>query len=224
MRRKCSSQEGELDSLKQLLYQLRTSSPEEVGKLVMEIRSYEDPIAALNSYHNSTEDLCVATEATYETNGIPELQSDLQLGFKPESYLTPGVSIQAETLPTAVASSSHVSHLVSEYLILERPVQLPPINFKTFAAEINKGDTASENYYSDLLVNAICAHQCFLSYEYSEGSVTRRNLGRKFLDECYRLLRLKIKGGRITLPTAQAMTLIYQAELIDHVFDLPSEM
>ncbi|KAG6217591.1 hypothetical protein E4U50_003401 [Claviceps purpurea] len=217
MRRKCSSQEGELDSLKKLLYQLRTSSPEEVGKLVLAIRSYEDPIAALNSYYNST-------EATHETNGTSDLQSDLQLGFESELYLIPGVSVQADALPTTVASSSHVSHLMSEYLTLERPVQLPPINYQELATEINKGDTASENYCSDLLVNAICAHQCFLSYEYTESSVTRQNLGRKFLDECYRLLRLKIKGGRITLPTAQAMTLIYQAELIDHVFDLTSGM
>ncbi|KAG5979306.1 hypothetical protein E4U54_006951 [Claviceps lovelessii] len=137
-----------------------------------------------------------------------------------EAWHTLNISVPTEPFAwTTVAPGDVVCHLVSQYFILERPVLLPSIHYQSFTEEMNKGDRTSEVYCSDLLVNAICAHQCFLSQEYTQGSITRRDLGRSFLDECYRLLRLRT--GRVTLPTAQAVTLIYQAELAEQVFHVP---
>ncbi|KAG6197584.1 hypothetical protein E4U10_008154 [Claviceps purpurea] len=223
MRRKCSSQEEELDSLKKLLHHIRTSSPEEVGKIVGYIRLYEDPVAAFNSYYSSTAAMYPTTEAGDETNGTSECQIDYQCGSESGACPTRGVRVRAEALPsTTIASSETISDLISQYFIFERPLSLPSVDCQTFIDDINKGDTTSRSYCSDLLMNAICAQQCFLSHEYSLGSVTRRYLGRSFLDECYRLLRQR--DGHVTLPTAQAMTLIYQAELAEHLFGLPLDM
>ncbi|KAG5987338.1 hypothetical protein E4U52_007680 [Claviceps spartinae] len=216
MRRKCSSQEGELDSLKKLLHHIRTSSPEEVGKIVAYIRLYEDPVAAFNSYFSSTAAMYPTTEVGDETNETSECQIDSQCDSES------GGRVRAEALPpNTVASSEVVSDLISQYFIIERPLSLPSVDCQTFIDGINKEEisTTTGSHCSDLLVNAICAQQCFLSDEYSRGSVTQRYLGRGFLDECYRLLRLT--DGQVTLPTAQAATLIYQAELAEHLFDLP---
>ncbi|KAG6114745.1 hypothetical protein E4U14_001305 [Claviceps sp. LM454 group G7] len=222
MRRKCSSQEGELDSLKKLLYHIRTSTPEEVGKIVAYIRLYEDPVAAFNSYFSSTAAMYLTTEVGDETNEILECQIDPQCGSEPSesgAFPTRDGRVRAEALPpNTVASSEIVSNLISQYFIFERPLSLPSVDFQTFINDINKGDSTGGSHGSDLLVNAICAQQCFLSDDYSRGSVTQRYLGRRFLDECYRLLRLK--DGEVTLSTAQAVTLIYQAELVENLFDL----
>ncbi|KAG6003132.1 hypothetical protein E4U21_002330 [Claviceps maximensis] len=213
LRRKYSSQEEELDSLKKLLHRIRVSSPEEVDKIVLHIRSYEDPIEAFNSYFSSTEGQeghPLAAQARQETEGLSELHIDPQLSSMSEAWHTLGISIPADTFVwTSVAPRDVVHHLISQYFILERPVLMPSIHYQSFTDELNKGDTNNENYCSDLL---------FLSQEYTQSSDSPRDLGRKFLNECYRLLQLR--SGRVTLPTAQAMTLIYQAELAGQVFNI----
>ncbi|KAG5982157.1 hypothetical protein E4U55_002227 [Claviceps digitariae] len=226
LRRRYSSHKEELDSLKKLLYHIRTSSPEEVDKIILHVRSYEDPIEAFNSYFSSSEGQegqSLTTDTIQETDGLSELHIDPQLGSMSEAWHMVGISVPAESFVwTTIAPVDVVNHLISQYFILERPVLLPSIHYQSFTDEMNEGDVTSEIHCSDLLVNAICAHQCFLSQEYTQGSVTRRDLGRRFLDECYRLLRLR--SGRVTLPTAQAVTLIYQAELAEQVFNIPPSM
>ncbi|KAG6021336.1 hypothetical protein E4U41_002518 [Claviceps citrina] len=220
LRRRYSSQEEELESLKKILHHIRTSPPEEVVNIVARIRSCDDPIEAFNSYFSSANGPSPATEPETETGGTSGLHIDPRLGSLSETWSALGNPIHVEAFPwTTVASSDVVSHLISQYFILEHPVLLPPIHYHDFTDEMNKGDIISEVYCSDLLVNAICAQQCFLSHPYTRGSIINRELGRKFLHECYRLLQLRT--GRIALPTAQAVTLIYQAELADHVFNDP---
>ncbi|KAG5933279.1 hypothetical protein E4U53_001051 [Claviceps sorghi] len=219
--RSASSQEEELDSLKKLLHRIRTGSPEEVDKIILHIGSYEDPIEAANSYFSSTKGKSLAADTKQDKDGLSELHIDPQLGSISEAWNTLGISVPTEPFVwSTVAPSDVIYHLISQYFVLERPVLLPPINYQSFAEEMNRGDTDNQIYCSNLLVNAICAHQCFLSEEYTQGSVSQRDLGRRFLDECYRLLRLRT--GRITLPSAQAVTLIYQAELAEQVFNIPT--
>ncbi|KAG5914754.1 hypothetical protein E4U42_000339 [Claviceps africana] len=220
LRRRYSSQEEELDSLKKLLRHIRTGSSHEVDKIILHIRSYEDPIEAFNSYVCSTEGQSLAAGTMQETDRLSDIPIDPQLGPASEAWNTLGIAVPAEPGAwTTIAPVDVVHDLVSRYFFLERPVLLPSIDHQSFAEEMNRGDTSSEMYCSDLLVNAICAHQCFLSEDYTQSSVSQRDLGRKFLDECYRLLRLRT--GRITLPSAQAVTLIYQAELAEQLFNIP---
>ncbi|KAG5982152.1 hypothetical protein E4U43_006480, partial [Claviceps pusilla] len=165
LRRRYSSQEEELDSLKKLLRCIRTSSAEEVDKIILHIRSYEDPIGAVNSYFSSTEGQegqASATDTRQEADGgLSELHIDPQLGSVSETWHTLNISVPAEPFAwSTIASADVVCHLVSQYFILERPVLLPSIHYQSFTEEMNKGDTTSEIYCSELLVNAICAHQC----------------------------------------------------------------
>lgn len=166
MRRKCSSQEEELDSLKKLLHHIRTSSPEEVGKIVAYIRLYEDPVAAFNSYFSSTAAMYPTTEVGDETNETSECQIDSQCNSESGAFPTRGGRVRAEALPpNTVASSEVVSDLISQYFIIERPLSLPSVDCQTFIDGINKGDTstATGSHCSDLLVNAMCAQQCVCS-------------------------------------------------------------
>lgn len=222
LRRRYSLREGELGKLNKLIQHIRIGSPEEVDRIITHIRSCDDSIEAYSSYFSSGDSLSRTTETETETWTTPGLRIDSQLDPVSEAWPALGNPVQVDALPwTDVAPDHVVSHLISQYFILERPILLPTIHFQSFIDEMNKGDAASGIYCSDLLVNAICAQQCFLSQEYTQGSVASRDMGRKFLAECYRLLQLRT--GRLNLPTAQALTLIYQAELARDVFQHPIE-
>lgn len=153
--------EGELGKLNKLIQHIRIGSPEEVDRIITHIRSCDDSIEAYSSYFSSGDSLSRTTETETETWTTPGLRIDSQLDPVSEAWPALGNPVQVDALPwTDVAPDHVVSHLISQYFILERPILLPTIHFQSFIDEMNKGDAASGIYCSDLLVNAICAQQC----------------------------------------------------------------
>ncbi|QUC22239.1 uncharacterized protein UV8b_06480 [Ustilaginoidea virens] len=217
LRRRCSALEEELETLQKLVRHIRDSPPDEAERIVAHVRSGAQAVAAYHSYFAQQDGVLYASVAAEPDLEAAALQLDS--ASAPSPVLRNRVQLQAYPW-TSIAPDDVVSNLIAQYFILERSILFPVVHYESFTNEMKNGDIASATCCSPLLVNAICAQQCFLSPGYSLGTSESRHLGQGFLDESYRLLQLR--AGPVTLPIAQAVTLIYQAELAKEVFDVTS--
>ncbi|KAG5957392.1 hypothetical protein E4U58_006110 [Claviceps cyperi] len=110
---------------------------------------------------------------------------------------------------TTVAGDGVVSELITQYFTFDYLYVFPPINRTIFIREMASPSVHPGLCCSQLLVNAICAQQCYISRrEYIEGT-PRLEMAERFLEEANRLLPHELHN--LSLPTCQAACLIFAA-------------
>ncbi|KAG6062640.1 hypothetical protein E4U32_002112 [Claviceps aff. humidiphila group G2b] len=119
-------------------------------------------------------------------------------------------NIEARAAPwTTVAGDEVVSELITQYFTFDYLYVFPPINRTIFAREMASPSVHPGLCCSPLLVNAICAQQCYISRrEHMEG-IPRLEMAERFLQEANRLLLHELYN--LSLPTCQAACLIFAA-------------
>ncbi|KAG6055725.1 hypothetical protein E4U32_006132 [Claviceps aff. humidiphila group G2b] len=129
-------------------------------------------------------------------------------------------NIEVRAAPwTTVAGDEVVSELITQYFTFDYLYVFPPINRTIFVREMASPSVHPGLCCSQLLVNAICAQQCYISRrEHMEG-MPRLEMAERFLQEANRLLPHELCN--LSLPTCQAACLIFAAtaardELNDH--------
>ncbi|OAQ60052.1 fungal zn(2)-Cys(6) binuclear cluster domain-containing protein [Pochonia chlamydosporia 170] len=215
LKRKYNSLEEELETLRNLYGYIQSRPLSEAHDLVAVIQACQDPTEATRRFllHNdSIGDINAFAEA--EISNVFLASGDVETSLAPAHY-----PVHVLAYPwTTIAGDEVVSKLISQFFIAERSLVLPIVNSSQFIEEMKGGDTTVAMYCSPLLVNAICAHQCFLSPDEPSQSTKRREMGQRFLDEAYILLRGS--KSRANLVMAQAMNLLYQAELAKDILDV----
>ncbi|TWU73728.1 hypothetical protein ED733_000251 [Metarhizium rileyi] len=192
----------DVHQFKRLYGYICASSDDEAYKVFKHIRAggSSNPMDALRSFDH---DEFLTLEYT-ESPGSTEMSDDPAI--EPAS----GALIELQALPwSVVASDNVISELISQYFTFDYLYVFPPIPRLAFLNEMHSGDTVAATSCSPVLVNAICAQQCFLSPKQYLGTVTRQELAEEFLQEANRLLQAE--GGRPSLPSAQALCLMYAA-------------
>ncbi|KAG6073827.1 hypothetical protein E4U30_005955 [Claviceps sp. LM220 group G6] len=119
-------------------------------------------------------------------------------------------NIEVRAAPwTTVAGDEVVSELITQYFTFDYLYVFPPINRAIFAREMASPSIHPGLCCSQLLVNAICAQQCYISRrEHMEG-IPRLEMAERFLEEANRLLPHELHN--LSLPTCQAACLIFAA-------------
>ncbi|KAG6011439.1 hypothetical protein E4U41_005500, partial [Claviceps citrina] len=110
---------------------------------------------------------------------------------------------------TTVARDEVVSELITQYFTYDYLYVFPPINRETFLREMATLSISTATSCSPLLVNAICAQQCFLSPRKYMDNIPRPEMAERFLMEANRLLPSDFSS--LSLPTCQAACLIFAA-------------
>ncbi|KHO01502.1 Zn(2)-C6 fungal-type DNA-binding domain protein [Metarhizium album ARSEF 1941] len=193
----------EVHELKRLYEYIGASSEDEAYRVFQHIRASgnNNPIDALRSFDRNDFLTAEYTESPAST----EMSDDT--GIEP----TTNALINVRALPwSVVASDQVVSELISQYFTFDYLYVYPPIHRLTFLNEMRLGNVAAAACCSPLLVNAICAQQCFLSLKQYLDTTLREELADRFLQEAHRLLQSE--GCRPSLPAAQAICLICAAE------------
>ncbi|EFY85809.1 C6 transcription factor, putative [Metarhizium acridum CQMa 102] len=209
LKKKYSALEKEAAQLSKAVHQLKrlygyicASSEDEAFKVFQHIRASDNhnPIDALQSFDRND-------FLTLEYNESPA-PTDVSDDTGIESATNALFEVRA--LPwSVVASDEVVSELISQYFTFDYLYAFPPIPRVTFLNEMKLGDVAAATSCSPLLVNAICAQQCFLSPKKYLDTTVREVLAESFLQEANRLLQSQ--EARLSLPDAQAICLIYAA-------------
>ncbi|KID72860.1 Zn(2)-C6 fungal-type DNA-binding domain protein, partial [Metarhizium brunneum ARSEF 3297] len=209
LKKKYSALEKEAGQLRKGVHQLQrlygyicASSEDEAYKVFQHIRAGDNhnPIDALRLFDRND---VLALECT-ESPASTDMSDDTRVESASNALF------EVRALPwSVVASDEVVSELISQYFMFDYLYVFPPIPRVTFVDEMKLGDVAAATSCSPLLVNAICAQQCFLSPRQHLDTTVREVLAERFLHEANRLLQSE--GGRLSLPDAQAICLIYAA-------------
>ncbi|TWU72574.1 hypothetical protein ED733_002188 [Metarhizium rileyi] len=218
-KRKYNSLEEELDAWRQLFAYIQSRPQTEAPSIKARLQMCYDPAEAIHLFTTECDSLgdvdsFMAAETPQQCQDFNAPRSLLKI----DPALTQN-AIQVQAYPwTDVASDQVVSEIISQFILDDRPLALPVVDVQKLVEEMKGCDPASATCCSPLLVNAICAQQCYLSAEAFTWSIPRHQMGQRFLDESYSLLRNS--HGPVNLAMAQAVNLLYQAELAKDIFHI----
>ncbi|KAG5971395.1 hypothetical protein E4U56_006804 [Claviceps arundinis] len=189
----------EAHMLRRFYGHIRAAPEEQAFSVFQDIRASRSsrPLDVLESldeiHHERGESLAFYGDSDGENN---EADSDQNIEFRAAPW-------------TTVAGDEVVSELITQYFTFDYLYVFPPINRSIFVREVASPSVHYGLCCSQLLVNAICAQQCYISRrEYMEG-IPRLKMAERFLEEANRLLSHELHNLR--LPTCQAACLIFAA-------------
>ncbi|OWT43090.1 hypothetical protein VFPPC_17734 [Pochonia chlamydosporia 170] len=220
-KRKYNTIEEELNTLRRLFSYIQDRPQSEAQGIMARLQSCKDPAESLQHFVTETSESysvgSVGSEGDFVGVQVSQTFSTDPSQFVIDpSLLKLPVKVPARPW-TTVAGNDAVSEIISQFFIDGRPLALPIVNHNKFVEEMNLGDPKSASCCSPLLVNAICAQQL----DADLWTVSRQEMGQRFLNEAYKLLRETT--SRVSLPLAQAVNLLYQAELAKDIFSIASE-
>ncbi|KAG6001497.1 hypothetical protein E4U54_001072 [Claviceps lovelessii] len=188
----------EVHQLRRFYGYIRAAPEEEAYNVFMQIRASgsSSPIDVLDSLDHQQE-----RKGSLTSNDDSDGNNNELVGCH---------SIEVRAAPwTTVAGNEVVSELITQYFTYDYLYVFPPINRSIFLRDMASPSIMTATSCSPILVNAICAQQCFLSpREYMED-IPRLEMAERFLTEANRLLPHALSN--LSLPTCQAACLIFAA-------------
>ncbi|OLN96914.1 Nitrogen assimilation transcription factor nirA 5 [Colletotrichum chlorophyti] len=204
MRRRAQELERENEELHELLRFLYTRPEEDALEIFRRLRASGDALQVLKFVRSG--DLLLQRRIGVEASAVVPVDpapSIHDVEDSVENFI--GVSARPWT---NLADDSLVSELIASFFLWDGPFLASFIDRERFLEDMREGSPDTAEYCCSVLVNAICSLRSHTSRRAKVfGHANRSDLRTLFFDEAKRLL--DIESGRLSLPTAQGLFIMY---------------
>ncbi|ROT35895.1 hypothetical protein SODALDRAFT_53529 [Sodiomyces alkalinus F11] len=203
LKRKHRALQLELAQYKELFNLLRDRPVDEAQEIFRRVRTSSEPAQVLHAIRHA--EILLPSPSTDEWVGHAQLAK-----LDRDALTDSAIKVSARPW-TSVVGDGLVSELITSFFVWDDTYWFASVDRDAFLEDMATGDVRTAKWCSPFLVNAICALRChFVDRAKQFGAITRQNMAERFFEEAKSLLDRE--QGRSSLPTAQALAIMYFVE------------